>query len=86
MELSSTGGIKKDITSPEDWAAAIRNLMRILTDMNQGVENLLKKYLGEEATKEKTKTCRERSTDKCAHPCKVVSTLGIKRCTYTARK
>lgn len=86
MELSSTGGIKKKITSPEDWAAAIRNLMRILADMNQGVENMLKQYMGEKATKEKAKACHAQSVAKCAHPCKVTTTLGIKRCTYTPRK
>lgn len=86
MELASSGGLEKDLVTPEDWTAAITNLIWILTQMNDLVEIQLKNYLGPEGTKEKTKMCKERPLRLCAHPCKEVSTLGLKRCTYTGLK
>lgn len=81
-EISSSGGVKKSFKTPSDWAAAIRNLLRILSDTNNAIKSQLDIYIGDAGRLSKKNMCQKRTVSKCSHPCKVRSKLGIKYCTY----
>lgn len=77
MELSGSG--KKPIVTPGDWAAAIRNLVRIVTLANQAFYSQLHAMTDPE---KRQQYCKSLSAKRCTHPCQVQTTLGIKRCGY----
>jgi len=83
MELSSTGGIKKDIKTSEDWAAAIRNLLRILSMANTSIQGQLTLLTSPESQLKKKDACQKQPVSKCRHPCIVTkSKMGFKSCTF----
>jgi hypothetical protein len=82
MEISSTSNEPKDINTPEDWAAAIRNLLRILTLANSSIKGQLDLFLSERSQSEKKIACKKQLATQCKRPCKVLTNkLGKKYCT-----
>lgn len=59
MEISGSGNERKEFKIPSDWAAAIRNLIRVLADVNNIVKLTLSQYL--EAPKGKGKSKAKKS-------------------------
>ncbi len=81
-EISSSSKIKKEFKTPSDWAAAIRNLMRILSDANHVIKSQLELYLSPAKIEEKKKLCHRSSVAHCNHPCKIKTKMGLKYCSY----
>jgi hypothetical protein len=77
QEIAGSG--YKPLITPQDYSAAISNLLRIVSLANTAVETTLKKYLGD--IEGKKAYCKKQKTD-CKQPCSPKSTLGIKSCIY----
>jgi len=80
QEIAGSG--TKPLVTPEDWAAAIRNMNRIISMANDTINIMLNSYIGEKASIDKKAYCKKLKADNCKQPCKVTSTLGIKSCSY----
>lgn len=80
-EIASSGG-PKELKTPADWAAAIRNLNRILVLANQGIEGRLSMYLNKAATEKKIRECKKSPKNKCFRPCSTEGGYFGKTCTY----
>ena len=77
-EISGSG--TKKLSTPRDWAAAIRNLIRILTLANQAFTIQLNKFMDPEQRKQRCKAITK--LDECKIPCSIKSSLKGKYCTY----
>lgn len=82
IEIASLGGGKKEFKTPSDWAFAIRNLLKILSDANILIKSRVSQLISQTAIQKKKKLCQKTSVTKCKHPCIVSEKLGIKKCNY----
>lgn len=78
QEIAGTG--YKQLVTPEDWAASIRNMNRIVSLANDAVSTMLKKFLGD--IDGKKTYCKKQKANNCKQPCKVTSSLLGKSCVY----
>ena len=71
IEIASSGKGPQELKTPRDWAAAIRNLIRILADANTPIEGFLRDYISNEKLQVKKTNCKKQSAKTCQRPCQV---------------
>jgi hypothetical protein len=76
-EISGSGS--KKLITPRDWAAAIRNLIRIISLANQAYTIQLNKILDPIKRKERCNSISDLS--KCKPPCSIKTSITGRHCT-----